>query len=68
MSTSTTGKVAILIAVTIFLVLWTIFGYGTLIAAFLATEGAVQICLGVYIVGSIFVFSSSLYVKSLVKR
>lgn len=68
MSTRNGGAIFALVFVVGFLVAWTIFGYATLIAAFLATTGVLQVALGAYIVGSILIFASTLFIRSALNK
>jgi len=61
---SNAGIVALGVLTIVFLVVWTFFSYGVLIAAFVALDGLLKVLMGLYIVGSIFTFVITLVVKS----
>lgn len=50
------------------LIAWTLFGYGVMIAAFVALDGILKVLMGVYIVGSLILFGLTMFVKNAVRR
>lgn len=62
------GLIVGLILVVVVLIAWTLFGYGVMIAAFVALDGILKVLMGVYIVGSLILFGLTMFVKNAVRR
>lgn len=68
MSNSNGRVIALSIVYIVAMLAWAVFGYTVLIAAFLALSGTLQVCMGLYILGTVLFFIGTLYFKSVTKR